>query len=159
MSLRKVPVEGENSNSVAGERIKVEYQKRYDERGLPYLARVGTSDLQEYINSHEPSVNVNNIMRRFEMGDATALEKVQGFYDDVSELPNKLQDVLNLNQTAKRGFSELPQEVRDLYNNNYMELLNDPKRMEQLYKKVDEPVSIEEPVKAQEVIANDQQEQ
>lgn len=151
--LRKLPIVGKNRPTEGGNRMKVERRLRFDDEGRPYLEEYAETDLNAYIQTHESSVNVNNIVARYAMGDETALERADAFYADISDMPVKLQDVLNINQKAQEVFAQMPQEIIDLYNGNYIEFVNDPERMKKLQvnneeKPVEKPVETVEKVTA-----------
>lgn len=152
--LRKLPIVGENLPCCQGERIKVEYELRYDDEGRPGLVECGTTDLYEYIQSHAASVDINNIVNQCMTGDDSVLNKVQGFYDDISGFPVKLQDVLNVNQQAIDVFKSLPIEVQEIYGGNYIDFVNNPQKIENLYKQ-----NVDEAVENKEVISDDNSQQ
>ena len=53
------------------------------------LVQVGVRDLKEFHNRDAESCDVNNIVQRFQNGDITALQQVQGSYLDLTGMPRK----------------------------------------------------------------------
>lgn len=109
-----------------GERMRIEYQLVIGENGTEELKPTGMHDLYEEIQSHADSVDLGLIMARYAAGDSDALEKVQGFYGDISGMPMKLQDVMNINIRGKELFDSLPQKYKDLFGNNYIKFIDEP---------------------------------
>lgn len=118
-------------SSEKGSPIKPVYQAYIDENGSQELKQVGEHDLQAEIDSFEESVNLDNILMRYGAGDISALNKIEGFYADVTDLPVNLQEVMNLNLKGQQLFAELPSEVREIFNNNYMDFMLNPDKFEQ----------------------------
>lgn len=109
-----------------GERYKVEYQIRFDEEGRSSFVETGKTDMHEFIQSFRDSVDIYNILERFRAGNVDILNQIQGVYADVNDLPVKLQDVLNLNLKGKEIFDKLPVDVKEIYENNYVQFLMNP---------------------------------
>lgn len=136
--IRKLPIVGKALSTVCGERFKKEFKLAYDGDGRKYLKECGDTDLQAQIDSYEPSVNLQNIIARFQAGDVGVLERANAFYADATEIPVKLQDVLNMNMEAKRVFDGMPKEVRELYGNSYVDFLDHPEKINDYYKQLAE---------------------
>lgn len=120
--------------SNAGDRMQIEYELVITKDGREELQKTGMTDIQEFIDSHLESVLLQNIIARYQAGDTEALEKVKGFYADVKDMPSNFAEVMNLGIKGKQFFDKLPVEVKKLYNNNYMEFLLEPQRLEKLNK-------------------------
>lgn len=118
--------------TVAGERYKIEYKLELDEHGVEHLVECGKTDMQEYIQSHADSVDLNMMIQRYTMGDTDALERMQGFYADVSGMPVSMAEMLNVHNKGKMLFETLPQEIREVYGNNYVSFLANPKLYEDM---------------------------
>lgn len=115
--------------SERGDRMRVDYQLVYNDEGQQELKKVGMTDIKEEIESHGASVDINNILMRVANGDSAALDNVKGFYADVTDMPLKLQDVLNINARGKEIFDNLPKEQKKLYDNNYINFVNEPEKL------------------------------
>ena len=75
-----------------GNPIKQLYAGSYNERGQVELKEDGTEDLYAYIQSFAESTDIHAILRRFENGEVDVLEKVQGFYGDITEMPHTFSE-------------------------------------------------------------------
>lgn len=138
-----------------GERMAPVWELVIDDKGKKVVEKVGETDLHAAIQAEYASVNLDMILARFDAGDATALERAKGFYADVSELPVKLQDVMNMNHEAEKFFKSLPADVRRIYGDNYMEFIYDPQKLVNFMTK-DEKTN--EVLKEEEVKTNDDEE-
>lgn len=130
-------------NSNSGDRMRVEYHLEIDDDGIETLKSTGMHDLYAEIQTHADSVDLNLILARFMNGDETAIERVNGFYADVSDMPVKLQDMLNINIRGKEIFESLPKEYRDLYGNNYIKFINEPEILAAKLSEVDKRSDID----------------
>lgn len=130
MKFRTIYTAREVVFSEVGDRIKPEYTLMLNDDGVEELQQTGYTDLKEEIQSHHDSVCLENILMRFQNGDDSALDKVQGFYADVSDMPVKLNDVINVAREGKRIFEGLPKDVRNVFGNDYMSFINNPELMQ-----------------------------
>ena len=78
----------------SGNPIKQLYSGSYNERGQIELKEDGTEDIYAYIQSFAESTDIHSILRRFENGEVDVLEKVQGFYGDVTVMPKTYAEAL-----------------------------------------------------------------
>lgn len=106
-------------SSEVGSRVKVKYSSKYDENGNIVLVEVGTEDVYDYIQSFAASVDINNIMQRFNGGDSSALLKVQGVYGDFSDVPDNWSDVLNVLNEGRMNFDRAPKEFKEQFGNDF----------------------------------------
>ena len=108
-----------------GTRTKPKYSARYDDDGVLVLDEVGVIDTYEDIQSYHDSVDMTNILRRFYSGEPDIIQKVQGFYADVSDLPKSNVEFLNRVLESQEFFASLPPEVREVYGNDYARFIAD----------------------------------
>lgn len=87
-----------------GNSIVQEYELEYSPQGVPHLIPVGTYDLYDVIQSFKDECDLGKIFQRYANGDVMALNKRQGVYADISDLP---VDVFAANSMIKR--------VKDIY--------------------------------------------
>lgn len=106
-------------SSEVGSRVKVKYSSKYDKDGNIVLVEVGTEDVYDYIQSFAGSVDINNIMQRFNSGDSSALLKVQGVYGDFSDVPDNWSDVLNVLNEGRLIFDRLPKDIKEQFGNDF----------------------------------------
>lgn len=129
-----------------GNPIKQLYAGSYNERGQVELKEDGTEDLYAFIQSFAESTDIHSIMRRFENGEVDVLEKVQGFYGDVTEMPRTYAEALQRIADSEKVFMSLPVDVRAKFGHSFSEFLaasNDADFLERLGVQVTDPVSPE----------------
>lgn len=108
-----------------GKRMKIEYQPVYDKKGVWHLEETGETSLYDSIQSFADSVDINLIMSRYKNGEIDVLNRVQGFYGDVSNVPTNYADILNETLKAERLFMSLAPEVRERYNNSISQFMSE----------------------------------
>lgn len=101
-----------------GSRVKIIYEPFFDDNGARVLRPVGKEDLNAYIQSFKEQTDINVIIKRFELGDVSALNARSCTYGDFTNAPKTLADFLNAQITADRLFSELPVDVRNKFDND-----------------------------------------
>lgn len=126
--------------SVPGARTKIEYQLVIDDDGIERLKPCGMTDLHEEIQSHASSVDINLILKKYQAGDRQALEKMQGFYADVADLPGDLLEIMNMNLKGQQLFDSMLPDVKQVFGDSYMQFLAHPERIANLKEKYDNNV-------------------
>lgn len=106
-----------------GSREKVIYEARYNAKGQLELNEKGKEDWYGYIQSHKDSVDIHVLLERFQRGDVDVLNRVQGFYGDITSYPSTFADALNVVRSSEEFFNSLPVEERAKYNHNFSEFL------------------------------------
>lgn len=155
MNFRRKYDEHQVFYSEVGESIQPEYSLRVDDDGKEELYQSGETDLQEFIQSHYESVSMDNILARYMNGDPSVLQKVKGFFADVSEMPVTLSDVLNIQKRGKELFDKLPIEYRNAVGNSYERFLSNPKAVLDLIAKAgveESKASVEKSTDVEEVV-------
>ena len=107
----------------AGSRIKIEYQPVYDMAGVWHLEKSGESNLYLDIQSHADSCDINIIMARYANGETDVLQRIQGMYGDVTNVPTNYAEIMNQQLKAKALFMGLSSEVREKYHNSVEEFM------------------------------------
>lgn len=107
-----------------GNPLKQLYAGSYNERGQVELKEDGTEDLYAYIQSFAESTDIHSILRRFENGEVDVLEKVQGFYGDITEMPRTYAEALQRIADSEKVFMSLPVDVRAKFNHSFSEFLS-----------------------------------
>ncbi len=129
-----------------GNPIKQLYAGSYNERGQVELREDGTENLYDFIQSFAESTDIHAIMRRFENGEVDVLEKVQGFYGDVTEMPKTYAEALQRIADSEKVFMSLPVDVRAKFGHSFSEFLaasNDADFLDRLGVQVETPVTPE----------------
>lgn len=105
--------------SCPGDRIKVTYSPVVNDDGTIDLVPAGKQDLQEFYNSQAAGCDMHLIVSRYLAGDTSVLERVQGFYGDVSQLPRNNAELLQRVIDGERAFDSLPKDVKAAFNNDF----------------------------------------
>lgn len=106
-----------------GNPIKQLYSGSYNERGQVELKEDGTEDLYAYIQSFAESTDIHSILKRYQNGEVDVLEKVQGFYGDITEMPHTYAEALQRIADSEKVFLSLPVEVRAKFGHSFSEFL------------------------------------
>lgn len=77
------------------------------------LSEDGEVDIYDAIQELSEYVDIDNIVKRYNNGEIDVLEKVQGFYGDLTTLPVDMRGIYDLNAQGKNLFDSLPDEVRE----------------------------------------------
>lgn len=107
----------------AGSREKILYAGSYNSDGNVEIRETGKEDLYGYIQSHKDSVDIHVLLKRYQNGETDVMQRVQGFYGDVSELPDTYAGVLDVIQKANTLFAQLPADKRAMFHNNPEEFI------------------------------------
>uniref|UniRef100_A0AAU8AY99 Internal scaffolding protein n=1 Tax=Dulem virus 164 TaxID=3145641 RepID=A0AAU8AY99_9VIRU len=110
-------------NTHPGNPIKQLYAGSYNERGQVELKEDGTEDLYAFIQSFSESTDIHAIMRRYQNGEVDVLEKVQGFYGDVTDMPRTYAEALQRIADSEKVFMSLPVDVRAKFGHSFSEFL------------------------------------
>lgn len=95
-----------------------EYQPVYDRKGVWHLEATKKSNRYMEIQSHADSCDLNLIMARYQRGELNVLQQVQGYYGDVSNIPNNYADILNETIRGEALFRSLSPEIRSQFGNS-----------------------------------------
>lgn len=119
-----------------GSRFAKDIALKYDERGNRTFYCKGKIDLYERIQSFKDDCDLELIVARCTAsGDFSPLQRVQGFYADVSGMPKNLAEVYSSMNTAQRIFSELPQDVASKFANfeDFLSSIGDENRLAKIF--------------------------
>lgn len=106
-----------------GNPIKQLYAGSYNERGQVELKEDGTEDLYAFIQSFAESTDIHSILKRYQNGEVDVLEKVQGFYGDITEMPHTYAEALQRIADSEKVFMSLPVDVRAKFGHSFSEFL------------------------------------
>lgn len=142
-----------------GNPIKQLYSGSYNERGQVELKEDGTENIYDFIQSFADSTDIHVILRRYQNGEVDVLEKVQGFYGDITEMPHTYAEALQRISDSEKVFMSLPVEVRAKFGHSFSEFLSasqDADFLERLGVQMDAPAAsepvVEKPVVEKEVV-------
>lgn len=110
----------------AGYQYETVYTQAYDKAGRPLLEKIGEKNIVEMIASNKDNANYEKLIRKFQAtGDISFLNNKQGFYADMTGVPENLIDAYNSIEKAKFIFEQLPADTRAEYNNSVTEFIAD----------------------------------
>lgn len=87
-----------------------------DEEGNPVVS--GVSNLYDEIQSHRESTELAVLLQRYMQGDETALNQLQGVYEDVVDYPRTFAELYQRVHDAEESFNSLPSELRGIFENS-----------------------------------------
>lgn len=103
--------------SPAGTQFEPQYQGQVNEYGDIELIEVGVKDLRAMHNRDAESCDINNIVARFQNGDITALQAVQGSYMDVVGLPKDLRGMSDMIDSLRASYNVLDDSIKERFPN------------------------------------------
>lgn len=106
-----------------GNPIKQLYSGSYNDRGQVELKEDGVEDLYSFIQSFAESTDIHVLLKRYQNGEADVLEKVQGFYGDITEMPQTYAEALQRIADSEKVFMSLPVDVRAKFGHSFSEFL------------------------------------
>lgn len=81
--------------------------KFINESSKTILKEIEPFDMDEYIQSFKEDTDIYAILKKFNMsGDISLLNQKQGFYDDISELPDNHFDLEHMNEKITMAYSD-----------------------------------------------------
>lgn len=96
----------------AGDSVVQEYELEYSPQGVPHLVPTGTYDLYEVIQSFRDECDLGKIFQRYANGDVMALNKRQGVYADISDMPQDIFAAANLLERVENIYNGLDEATR-----------------------------------------------
>lgn len=96
----------------AGSCVRKKYVKKVNEDFTEVLIETGETNLHDYINSFADGVSLEMMIRRFQLGDKTALQNAEGVYMDASGMPRDLASAYQMIGKAEAVYSNLPENIR-----------------------------------------------
>lgn len=96
----------------AGDSVVQEFELEYSPQGVPHLVPTGTYDLYEVIQSFRDECDLGKIFQRYANGDVMALNKRQGVYADISEMPQDIFSADSLIERVEAIYNGLSHDLR-----------------------------------------------
>lgn len=100
-----------------------EYRPMYDSDGVLQLEPTKMHDLYADIQSYAASCDLQMIINRYFNGDPAVLNRVQGVYADISQMPDSIHGVYNLMEQARADFGALPADIKERFGNDPMRFI------------------------------------
>lgn len=122
-TLLDPPVEIETP---AGEEIEEVIAMKLDDDGKEEFYVAGKTNVYAKIQAEAEATKIENILAKvIQTGDTTILQKAQGQFADLTEMPKDIFEAQLKIKEAEATFNELPLEIRKAYNHNFNEYLKD----------------------------------
>ena len=99
------------------------YGEKIDKDGKVHVVVTGKTNLYEKIQASKDDTLIYNILDRFAAGDVSVLQRHQGFYADLTDMPKTLAEAQQSLITAENYFNKLPLDVRSEFNHSFSEFL------------------------------------
>lgn len=104
--------------SEIGSREAPTYRAAVDSDGKIDLIQDGIVNVYDEIQSHRDSCDIELMIKRFENGDVTALNRGNPVFLDTVDMPKTFAEVYNVVIQAKNDFQNLPLEVRNAFDHS-----------------------------------------
>lgn len=102
-----------------GTKTVPKYESIIEKDGSVRLIPAGVRQLDLEIQADRDAGDINIIIKRYAAGDTTVLNRTQGWYGDICELPKTRQEMLQTVMQAEARFDELPVELREAFDNDW----------------------------------------
>lgn len=99
--------------------IVTDYQLSLAPDGKEVLVPVGEHDIYPEIQSHAKSVDINEIVLRYQRGDIDVLAQRAGIYGDFTNMPTSYAELYQNVLDAQAYFDSLPLEVRQKFDHSF----------------------------------------
>lgn len=103
-----------------------QYEYDVDKKGVQQLVKIDKQkDVHAEIQADYPATDINLLMKRFALGDVSAINVKEGFYVDVTKMPKNLAELFDRNVECQQFFDALPAEVKAMFDNSYTEFFTE----------------------------------
>lgn len=99
--------------------IVTDYQLSLAPDGKETLIAIGEHDIYPEIQSHAKSVDINEIILRYQRGDLDVLAQRAGMYGDFTNMPTSYAELYQNVLDAQAYFDSLPLEVRQKFDHSF----------------------------------------
>lgn len=93
--------------------------------GVRCLVQTGKENLKDFIEASKSETLISNIIKRFELGDTSVLQRVQGFYGDFTSMPSNLAEAQNLLIRLNNQFDSLPVDIKNKFDYSFDKFVKD----------------------------------
>lgn len=119
MRNNKVAISRGRYITCSGDPIHDQYSPEMQEDGQIVLVKVAEENTDEMIQSFYESTTLESILSRFAQGDASALNKYEPIYMDVTQQPKNLAEALQKIINSRSAFDALPTKVKNAFGNDF----------------------------------------
>lgn len=96
----------------SGDSVVQEYELEFSPQGVPHLVPTGSYDLYDVIQSFRDECDLGKIFQRYANGDVMALNKRQGVYGDISDMPQDIFAASKLLERVEVIYNGLSEDLR-----------------------------------------------
>lgn len=97
------------------EQFKLIYDEVLGEKRLEHLQ---PRNWQEEIDSHKDATSLKRLIYEYENGNLNALNRVESFYGDFTDVPKTQAELLNRILDAEDYFAHLPKDIKNEFDNS-----------------------------------------
>lgn len=108
-----------------GEKEKTTYSMAVDKNGHKELKETGKTNFYEKIQENAETCKIENILKRYQLGDESALNRYTPAWFDASEYPTNLAEAQQAIINLENIFSSLPIEIRKEYDHSAEKFIAD----------------------------------
>ena len=109
--------------SPSGSRYRKNYLKAYNDDGTSELIENGIEDVYDSIQKAAPGNVIEDLIRRAQSGDVTAIPAPIDSFVDIADMPTDLLSMHSKLMQCRAQYDSLPADVRSLFNNSYSDFL------------------------------------
>lgn len=86
--------------------------------GKTRLEETDRMNIADYINSFLEETKIETIIERCMRGDTSALERMAGYYADVTNIPTSIAEIYSNLKRCEADFENLPVKMKEAFNND-----------------------------------------
>lgn len=105
--------------SPSGCRYRTNYIRGFDKEGNRILVENGKEDLFDTVQKAAPGNCIEDLLRRAESGDSSAISPVVDSFADLSNMPTDILSAHAMLQNAREKYRLLPKELRAQFGNSF----------------------------------------
>lgn len=103
--------------------FECDYSPYYSDSGSLELEITGQRNAFEDIQLYKDECDVHSILRRYAAGELDVLQRVQGFFGDITDFPTSYPEMFNLINRSQSFFDSLPADVKAKFGNDFQQFL------------------------------------
>lgn len=105
----------------AGSGVEPVYSLVFDDNGVELVQKTGERDVYSEIQSYRESTELSVLLSRYAQGDTAALNQKVGSFFDAVDMPKTYAELFQRARDAEIRFSQLPADLKSLFNGSYTE--------------------------------------
>jgi len=126
--------------SQSGSKEIMDYEKRLDSAGRTVVNKKGLKNIYDRIQAHKDE-DIKTMIKRLTKQEQKQFQTLKDVYKadgdvyDLRDMPTSMAQAMQMSIDGKKKFEQLPMEIKQEFNNNYMEfhsmIKNDNKKFEE----------------------------